>query len=214
MFDMMKIVEDEIARMKKIHPLQADIIDRCFVMFAEPEERQPFYELMSLFKFHVREILERAVDLPSRKELRCMGTDAQAMVAFYCVTLKTPITNDAALAYYKLMQRTVMSDDDELEELLTERFEKYVATAFDGSYESYEGAVDEHVMEAKRKMSFDGRKFPQEVNNDAVTRALFDSGTKGDDRVEKDGDESDLCQLELFASDGTREASSVSGRDT
>jgi hypothetical protein len=203
MFDMMKVVEDEIARMIELHPLHSDILDNCFIMFAEEEERQPFYELMSMFKYHVRELLERAVDLPSRKELRCLGTDAQAIVAFYYLTLKTPVTSDAGLAYFRLVQRTIMTDEDEIAEALTEGFEMWIATSFEGAYESYDGAVDEHIVEAKRKMSFDGRKFPQEVNNDLVARELFDQGAKGDDRISQDRDKSDIRQLGLFASGGS-----------
>lgn len=200
LFGMMEICEEEIARMKKIHPLQSDIIDNCFIMFAEEEDRDPFWDMPLLFRYHVREILERAVNLPSRKEERCLGTDAQAIVAFYQLTLRTPVTQDAALAYFKLVQRTIMTDDDEIREKLTERFEKYIANSFDGTYESYLGAVDEAIYKAKRVTSFMNRKFPQEVNNDALVGELFDSGAKSDDRVEKEPAHKDLQQLGFFDS--------------
>lgn len=146
---MMGVVEEEIAKAKKRWPEKAELLNEAFMMFANIEEKRPFYELMSLFPYHVREILERVVNRPSRKELRNLGTNAQAIAAFYYVTMKTPVTDDAGMAYYTLMRDTVGDDMEMLQH-----------AGFERVHESYPGAIQELITEAKKKTSVD-RVYPE-----------------------------------------------------
>ena len=148
--DMIEIVGEEIGKAQKRWPARADCIYESFMMFSDDSTIFQEYDLQ-LWRHHVREMLDRVGNPPSKKELREIGTTAEVIVAFSKASLDAPINYDGTMAFAKLFKEVFGAAV----------FDKYYQKQMDGQpgYESYQGAIDELILFAKKKASRP-RKFP------------------------------------------------------
>jgi len=149
LFDMMEVAEDEIDKAMRRHPDRAGHIFNAFKLFGN--EAAHFYDFdLRLWRAHVVEILERVAKPKTTKLERELGTNAQACLVFYHCSMKTPLTSDATYAYYQVG---------------TGIMGQYFGKCFDSIpdldrvHESYPGAVQELIDEARLKTSV-ARHFP------------------------------------------------------
>lgn len=149
LFSMMEVAEQEISDAMIRHPERCVHIWNSFGLFSSDVSRFSDFSL-HLWRAHVREILERVALPKCNKDLRNLGTIADACLVFYHCSMRTPLTEDATYAYYSILREIPGM------ETVDGYFTK---VGLDRIHESYPGAIQELISEAQRKTSIE-REFP------------------------------------------------------
>lgn len=159
---MIETVEQEINKAMKRHPKRAEFIWNSFALFGNEAERFLSHDMgESCWRTHVREILDRIGNPPSRKEERDLGTLAEALIVFSECSLKAPLIEDATYAFAWLFQHVF--GKDRLRQIWNNEGMPGGEIEF---YESWKGARDELIGEVRRKLSRDYH-FPTQEEVDA-----------------------------------------------